>query len=37
MWGPLRGELFGGDVDRAKAALDKYAAAFAELARKRMF
>ncbi|MEU0093907.1 toll/interleukin-1 receptor domain-containing protein [Kribbella sp. NPDC006257] len=29
MWGPLRGELFGGDVGRAKAALDRYAADFA--------
>ncbi len=37
MWGPLRGELFGGDVDRAKEALDKYAETFAEIARQRMF
>ncbi len=24
LWGPLRGELFGGDASRAKAALDSY-------------
>jgi hypothetical protein len=37
LWGPLRGELFGGDPDRATAALDKYAETFAEIARQRMF
>ncbi len=37
MWGPLRGELFGGEVDRAQAALEQYAKTFAELARNRMF
>lgn len=35
MWGPLRGELFGGDLDRAKAAVGKYAESFAEFARQR--
>jgi hypothetical protein len=35
MWGPLRGELFGGDLDRAKAASDKYAESFAHMARQR--
>lgn len=35
IWGPLRGELFGGDVDRAKAALDKYGETFVEVARQR--
>ncbi|MFI8592758.1 toll/interleukin-1 receptor domain-containing protein [Dietzia maris] len=35
LWGPLRAELFGGDLDRAKAAVDKYAETFAELARQR--
>lgn len=37
LWGPLRGELFGGDVDRAKQALEKYAETFAEISRQRMF
>ena len=36
-WGPLRGELFGGDAERAKAALDKYAETFTEIARQRAF
>lgn len=35
MWGPLRGELFGGEVDRAKAALDSYAETFAKIASQR--
>ncbi len=35
MWGPLRSELFGGDVDRAKAALDSYAETFAKVANQR--
>jgi hypothetical protein len=35
MWGPLRGELFGGDLDRAKAAVEKYAESFAQMARQR--
>ncbi|WP_409332945.1 hypothetical protein [Trujillonella humicola] len=34
-WGPLRGELFGGEVDRAKAALDDYAEIFAKIASQR--
>lgn len=34
-WGPLRGELFGGDVDRAQEALNKYTEAFAEISRHR--
>jgi hypothetical protein len=37
LWGPLGGELFGGDVDRAKAALDKYAEEFAQISRQTMF
>ena len=36
-WGRLRGQLFGGDADRAKAALEMYAETFAELARQRAF
>lgn len=35
MWGPLRGELFGGEVERARAALDSYAETFARIARER--
>lgn len=35
LWGPIRGGLFGGDVDRAKQALDKYSETFAEIARSR--
>lgn len=35
MWGPLRGELFGGEVDRAKAALDSYAETFEKIAGQR--
>lgn len=35
MWGPLRGELFGGEVDRAKAALDSYGETFAKIASQR--
>lgn len=34
-WGPLRGELFGSDLDRAKVAVDKYAEGFSEVARRR--
>lgn len=37
LWGPLRRELFGGDVDRAKAALAKYAETFADISQQRMF
>jgi hypothetical protein len=36
MWGPLRGGLFGGDADRAKAALDKYAEVFGTIAKQRL-
>jgi hypothetical protein len=36
-WGPLRGELFGGEVERAQAALEKYGETFAQVARSRMF
>lgn len=32
-WGPLRGGLFGGDVDRAKEGLDKYSEVFAGISR----
>lgn len=35
MWGPLRGELFGDKVTRAKAALDSYAETFAKIASQR--
>jgi hypothetical protein len=35
MWGPLRGELFGGNVDRAHTALDNYAESFVGLAKRR--
>jgi hypothetical protein len=35
MWGPLRGGLFGGDLDRAKAAVDEYAESFARMASQR--
>ncbi len=35
LWAPLRGELFGGEVDRAKAALDSYAGTFAKIAGQR--
>ncbi len=35
LWGPLRAELFGGVLDRAQAAVDKYAESFAEIARHR--
>ncbi len=35
MWAPLRGDLFGGELDRAKAALSSYAETFAEIARQR--
>ena len=34
-WGPLRDELFGGEVDRAKAALDEYAKTFSLIANER--
>lgn len=34
-WAPLRAELFGGDLDRAKVAVDKYAEAFAQIAQQR--
>jgi hypothetical protein len=37
LWGPLRVDLFGGDPDRAQAALDKYSELFAQIARSRMF
>jgi len=36
-WGPLRGELFGGDLDRAKAAAEDYAGLFERLVRERSF
>lgn len=35
LWGPLRRNLFGGEVDRAKEALDKYYETFAEISRQR--
>lgn len=35
LWGPLRAELFGRELDRAQAAVDKYAEGFAEIARHR--
>lgn len=35
LWGPLRAELFGGERDRAQAAVDKYAESFAEISRGR--
>lgn len=35
LWPPLRAELFGGDLDRAKAAVEKYAVTFAEISRQR--
>jgi hypothetical protein len=35
LWGPLQGGLFGGNADRAKLALDKYAETFVEIARRR--
>lgn len=28
LWGPLRGELFGSDVQRATAAIDAYSKTF---------
>lgn len=34
-WGPLRYELFGSDVERAKAALDSYAQPFSQLVNER--
>jgi hypothetical protein len=34
-WVPLRVGLFGSDLDRAKAALDKYAESFADIARRQ--
>lgn len=36
-WAPLRSELFGGELDRAKSALDAYAEAFASIAHRRRF
>ncbi len=35
LWRPLGAELFGGELDRAQAAVDKYAETFTELARNR--
>ena len=35
LWGPLRAELFGGERDRAQAAVDKYAESFTEISRGR--
>lgn len=35
IWGPLRVQLFAGDLDRAKAAVDKYAETFAKIAGER--
>ena len=35
-WGPLRGGLFGGDEARARAALDKYQAAFHDIMSHRL-
>ncbi len=35
MWGPLCGDLFGGNLDRANAAVDKYAESFTEIAHQR--
>lgn len=35
-WGPLRAKLFGGDADRAKAALDKYAETFVKIFQTRL-
>ena len=32
-WGPLRAGLFGGDVDRARAAMEKYSTDFADWSR----
>ncbi|SCY56004.1 TIR domain-containing protein [Microbacterium sp. LKL04] len=34
-WGPLRGDLFGGDSERASAAVEEYSALFSEIARHR--
>lgn len=34
-WGPLRAELFGGEVERANAAADKYAEVFVKMAHDR--
>lgn len=34
-WRPLRAGLFGGDVKRAEAAVEKYAETFAEVSRNR--
>lgn len=34
-WPPLRAELFGGDLNRARAAVDEYADRFAEISRHR--
>jgi len=35
LWGPLRSQLFGGDLSRAKAAVERYAETFAEISRQR--
>lgn len=32
-WGPLRAELFGGDPDRAKTAIDRYGEIFEQIAQ----
>lgn len=37
IWGPLRGELFGGEVARAESALHSYSEAFAGVAHQRQF
>jgi hypothetical protein len=37
LWGPLQAGLFGGDEDRARAALEAYGAAFKEAVHRRMF
>lgn len=34
-WGPIKGGLFGGDVNRARAAIEKYGDQFKEVARGR--
>lgn len=34
-WGPLGGGMFGGDEDRARAALEHYQATFTQIARQR--
>lgn len=36
-WAPLLGELFGGEVARAKSALDRYSETFANIAHQRRF